>query len=330
LSATYSLIIPTHNRRETLLRVLRAVERLGSPELLLEVIVVDDGSADGTAQAATTLQTGHPLQVLRQPQRGPAAARNAGAASARGQYALFLDDDIEPSPDLLQQHHARRGSVRTSDVVVGRVAWPPEVVQTPFLRFVTEHYCFGFEHLDEASELTFRHFVTANLSLPRALLLEHGGFDERFPYCFEDTDLGLRLANAGVRLLYAPEAVGRHLRPTGVDAFCRRQELIGPSALVFARKHPDHPEVTRLDRLPRWGTARGALKKLLFNRGTRPVWKATAALLSRVGLVRAAELLYFQLLSYHYYRGIAHALAPTGALPPTSAAEEQGSPSGAR
>ncbi|MFQ6130817.1 MAG: glycosyltransferase family 2 protein [Armatimonadota bacterium] len=312
MTARYSVVISTYNQRDLLLRVLRAINAQDAPELLHEVIVVDDGSSDGTVAALGELELSCPLRVLQTQRVGPAGARNVGAQVASGEYLLFLDHDVEPTPQLLRKHHQRRSTSDERHCVAGPVDWPPDADVTHFMRFITAHYTFGPQALEGASELPFSQFATGNFSIARGLFWEHGGFDPTFPYGFEDTDLGLRLSEAGVALLYAPEALGWHLRASDVEAFCRRQEMLGPSAVAFARKHPDHPEVVRLDRLPRWGSARGALKKLVLNPATRPLWKALAAALSAARLSRAAEAVWSQLLSYHYYCGIARALAAEG------------------
>src|SRR5690348_5405785 len=98
----FSVVIPTHERRDV---VVRNVAKLGGQtESDFEVVVVDDGSRDGTAQALRSLHVPFPLKVIEQPNRGVATARNVGAAAAVGEYLLFLDDDMEAEPGLLAEH----------------------------------------------------------------------------------------------------------------------------------------------------------------------------------------------------------------------------------
>lgn len=306
--AGYSVVIPTHNRKDTLLRVIAALERQDAPGLLHEVIVVDDASTDGTAEALGRLHTNVPLVALRASHGGPGAARNRGAEAASGRYLLFLCDDIEAEPRLLRKHHERRANEPEPHCVVGRVDWPTDAHVTWFMRFVEEHYHFGFGRLEGLRELPFHALITANASMSRELFLESGGFDESFPYGFEDTDLGLRLSRAGVRILYAPDALGRHHHRVDMASYCRRQEMVGRSAVRFAAKHPDRPEVTALDRLPTWGTLRGITKLLAINGLTVPVLKALVGLLAAGGARPAAARLCHQVLAYHYYHGARQAL----------------------
>ncbi len=91
-SVRFSIVVPTHNRREVLVRTLTAlmdVER----HWPCEVIVVDDGSSDGSADAARSVAIGYRLRVVEQENRGAAAARNRGAREAVGEVLLFLDVD---------------------------------------------------------------------------------------------------------------------------------------------------------------------------------------------------------------------------------------------
>jgi glycosyltransferase involved in cell wall biosynthesis len=315
MAGAYSVVIPTFNRRETLQIVLRALGRQDARELLGEVVVVDDGSSDGTAGAVRGLATSFPLRVLEGRRGGPAAARNAGIEAAEGRYVLFLCDDIEPTPALLRKHHERRHGMDEPHCVVGRVDWAPNLQVTHFMRFVMANYHFGFERFTCAQLLPFDGFITANLSISRELLLEHGGFDEDFSYGFEDTELGLRMSEAGVSILYAPEALGLHHHELGLASYCRRQYAVGRSAAHFVRKHPDRPEVTGAHRLPRPGSMRWCLTGLLLNRLTVHPWRWLATAGGAVGLLAPAERLYFQILSHYYYRGMAAGLRATGHAP---------------
>jgi hypothetical protein len=87
----------------------------------------------------------------------------------------------------------------------------------------------------------FTFFFTCNLSLKRDYLVAHGVFDEEFGGpALEDTELGYRLAEQGMRIHFCPEAVGYHDHPTDLDAACRRMEMVGRWANVIVEKVPPH------------------------------------------------------------------------------------------
>lgn len=175
-----SVIIPTRDRRETLLGCLAALEAQDCPRGLFEIIVADDGSGDGTGEAVRPLLSGG-VRYLRQEGRGPAAARNLGIKAASGDIVLFLGDDMLASPGLLSAHAAWHGAhPGAEEGLLGFVTWNPRSAITPFMRWL-EHggpqfRYFELEGRDEADPRRF--FYTGNLSLKRRFLLERGLFDE--------------------------------------------------------------------------------------------------------------------------------------------------------
>src|SRR5258708_12940009 len=99
-----SIVVTTYDRRETLAKCLQALAEQDWPISNYEVIVVDDGSTDGTQEFLRTLKYGPVLRVLDQPNRGLAAARNAGLRAARNELVLFLDDDLLCKPQVVSEH----------------------------------------------------------------------------------------------------------------------------------------------------------------------------------------------------------------------------------
>jgi len=236
-----SIVIPTFNRMDTLPEVLSALTRQ-SEAPAFEVIVVDDGSTDDTARwLASREPDALELRTIRQSNRGPAAARNAGVAAARGRWVAFLGDDTVPSPGWLGRIH--QAAERRDDpgvAVIGRTEWHPRMRVTPFLRHINDHGAqFGFALIDDAEDVPFNFFYTSNLCLGRSLLLEDP-FDESFPFAaWEDIETAYRLRAKGMRIRYQPEAVVWHDHPTDLERFCRRQEKAGFSAVLFYRRHPE-------------------------------------------------------------------------------------------
>lgn len=257
-------MVPTFERLDVLPEVLDALDAqdltrevggvLVSPggAESFEVVVVDDGSEDGTAaflaDRLASRKPGRPaLHVLRQENRGPAAARNAGVAAARAPLVAFLGDDTVPSPGWLgahlAAHRARHGDPRPV-AVLGYTGWHPRMRLNPFLRYINEHGLqFGYALIEEPEEVPFNFFYTSNLSLPRQLLLDEP-FDEDFPYpAWEDIEAGYRMQRReegrNLRLVYVSDAVTAHDHPTTLQRFAARQEKAGYSAVVFHRLHPE-------------------------------------------------------------------------------------------
>jgi GT2 family glycosyltransferase len=236
-----SVVIPTFNRLDTLPEVLAALAaQQGAPPF--EVIVVDDGSTDDTPRwLASHTSDGVALRTLRQENRGPAAARNAGVAIARGRWVAFLGDDTVPSPGwLCGLYHALERYDDPAGAVIGRTEWDARMRVTPFLRHINENGAqFGFALIEDPDDVPFNFFYTSNLCLARRLLIEEP-FDETFPYpAWEDIEAAYRLRAKGMRLRYEPGAEVRHRHPTDLERFCRRQEQAGFSAVVFYQRHPE-------------------------------------------------------------------------------------------
>jgi GT2 family glycosyltransferase len=233
-----SVVIPTFNRKKILVKAIRAHVAQSALSEIKEILVVDDGSTDGTAVqvSALTSETSVPIHYRRQSNRGQAAARNLGIQEATGEIILFMDDDIIPDCNLLREHlrwHDRHPDLAV--VVLGYVTWSPEVRPTPFMEwFGLDGPLFAYRQFSGKTELDFRAFYTCNLSLKRGFLRQSGSFDEDFHgYGFEDTELAYRLQKNGLRLLYNPAAVGYHYKHVTFAEACRRAELVADSLRVF-------------------------------------------------------------------------------------------------
>jgi len=237
-----SVVIPTHNRLEILPEVLAGlVAQRDAPPF--EIIVVDDGSTDGTAEFLAAWRPPVPARVLSRPARGPAAARNEGVAAAAGRLVAFLGDDTVPAPGWLAAHrqaHQRRGDPDEL-AVIGYTAWHRRMRLTPFLRYINEHGLqFGYALIADPERVPFNFFYTSNLSLARAALAAEP-FDLGFPYpAWEDIELAYRLQQRrGMHLVYELGARVEHEHPTDFDRFVERQEKAGYSAVNFHRLHPE-------------------------------------------------------------------------------------------
>jgi GT2 family glycosyltransferase len=239
-----SVIIPTYNRGAALGQCLEALAAACDEHTAghLEVIVVDDGSTDGSRQRVESRATDYPvpLHYLWQENQGPAAARNLGVRHAHGDVTWFIGDDVFVQPETVRVHldiHSQAAAGHPIGVL-GPVTWHPSLTVTPFMRW-WERYRFKYppEYLDP---VPFWYFYTCNVSVGRDLFLECGGFDEEFPYAaYEDTELAYRLYHRGMRIVYAPEALAYHHHPTDLASASRQIEALGGSYDTFVRKTGD-------------------------------------------------------------------------------------------
>ena len=209
-----SVIVPARDARATLPRALRALtaQRFAGD---YEVIVVDDGSRDGTADLARrgaregsnlanlanlpNLPNLPNVTLIEQPARGPATARNAGVARARGEVLAFCDADVFVAEGWLQ---AGVDALRTADLVQGRVLPDPEAQLGPFDRTLWVTSQVGL-------------WETANLFVTRPMFDAAGGFQEwlrprRGKALAEDVWFGYRALRAGARPAFCPGALAHH------------------------------------------------------------------------------------------------------------------------
>ncbi len=235
-----SVIIPTYNRRDVLAKALDGYLHQSAAGRIGELVIVDDGSTDDTRYLVERFisEATFPVRYLWQPNKGPAAARNAGIREARTGLILFTDSDIVPHRDLVAEHlrwHEQHPEPQAA--VLGYVTWPDEIRPTPFMRWYGEDKLFVFDRLRDQSEADFQCFYTCNLSLKTAFLRANGQFDESFvTAAYEDTELGYRLSKRGLRLLYNPAAIGYHYQFFSFEDACRKARANAKAAQLFFRK----------------------------------------------------------------------------------------------
>ena len=254
-----SVVIPTYRRHDVLARTLAALERQTLASSRFEVIVVDDPKEDDPAAVSDVLGAGRRSFRHRQLHRhasGVSAARNAGWRAAQAPLILFLGDDIIAAPDLLEQHlewQARHPEPETA--VLGHVRWADELRRTPLMAWLDAGIQFDYGWLD-SEPAGWGNFYTSNLSIKREMLERSGGFDEdRFPFGYEDTDLGYRLAKQGMRLLYNPRARAEHLHAPTLQEWAQRMRTIAKAERQWIAKHPEQkpyfePRLREATRLP--------------------------------------------------------------------------------
>jgi glycosyltransferase involved in cell wall biosynthesis/peptidoglycan/xylan/chitin deacetylase (PgdA/CDA1 family) len=253
---TVSAAVVTRNRAELLARTLPTVLRQDLPADRFEVVVVDDGSSDGTAQLLAEHADRPGLRVIRQDRRGIAAARNVAIDAARGDVVVFLDDDLMCDRALLRAHataHARE----PRSLVVGRLGVAAESTSGPVASWLAT--AAAAAHARRSCGVGLRDaFVAANCSVPLTLLRSCGGFDESLVDAREEHELGLRLVRAGARPFYEPNAIALEVVRKPVGEFLSEARAVGRVEVPLCRRYPEyrrHSPLARLGEGSRWKRA---------------------------------------------------------------------------
>lgn len=255
----FSVVIPTYNRQPILEKCLRALEQQRFDGALVadyEVVVVDDGSTDGTVAWLQSQQADFPhVRLFEQDHKGPAAARNLGVEKAQGDTIIFIDSDLVVLEGFLQSHAAalqkamhEQGHDRI--FTYGRVVNTCNFEDPTSEPFKVTDYSRAF-------------FATGNVAIAKHWLTAAGLFDTQFTlYGWEDLELGVRLKNLGLAIVKVPEAVGYHWHPPfsldQVPNLIDKEIQRGRMGVLFYQKHPTQEvrlmiQMTWLHRIL-WGT----------------------------------------------------------------------------
>lgn len=288
-----SVQIACFNDRVPLARCLGALTHVQFERSRFEVVVVDDGSTDGSAEFVEQLTVPYELRLVRQAHGGLAKARNTGIRAARGDVIVIVDADTLPDEALVAEHW--RSQCREPHAVVsGWVHHVPDD-EPVRLRRVTLH------------DFSTSRFWTSNVSARRQDLIDAGWFDEDFTeYGWEDLEMSDRLDDLGVVWRRNSKAIVDHVKPAhdrdGLAGRLRRAEAMGRSAVVYLRKRPT--------RRTRMATGLTFVRRALFRHLGRWVPQLERVVLSApagplAGRARAAAAL---LAGVHYYRAAEQAL----------------------
>jgi glycosyltransferase involved in cell wall biosynthesis len=227
---TFSIVIPTYNRSERLQNCLQALVNLDYPTDRFEVIVVDDGSSTPMEPIAAPFQELLNLTVIRQPNSGPAKARNTGAAKAKGKYLAFTDDDCAPLPNWLTQLEGQ--FALTPDGLIGGQtlnALPQNLYSTASQILID--YLYDYFNL-EAGRSSF--FASNNFAMPTQKFHELGGFDTSFPLAAgEDREFCDRWLHHHYPMLYVPSVQIQHYHHLTLQSFWRQHFNYGRGAFCF-------------------------------------------------------------------------------------------------
>jgi GT2 family glycosyltransferase len=239
-----SVVISTFNRRDALEQTLTALAKQDIPHSDYEVLVIDDGSTDGTSELLSRIRVPYVLRCRRLPvNRGISAGRNAGMVAAQGRYLILLSDDMLVSENFVSAH-TRTLEQFPDTWVVGGFDQLEELRLTPFGRYLDRlerQFRLARIGAQIAPNLFEMHAPTArNLSMPRSDIERVGLFDPRFRVTCEDQDIAQRAAKLGIRFLYNAEIRCEHNdSASDLDRYCRFQELGAIDTVRLCRKYPE-------------------------------------------------------------------------------------------
>ena len=234
-----SVVIPTYNRKPILEKCLNALEHQrfspGNPLENYEVVVVDDGSTDGTVDWLKDNPKYPHVKLWEQAHRGPAAARNLGVEVAKGDTIVFIDSDLVVTETLLDHH-----------TTTLQTAYDRHQHQRFFTYGAVINTC-NFENPTQEpykiTDFSAAYFATGNVAIARTWLEKVGLFDTQFQlYGWEDLELGVRLQKEQLTLIKCPEAVGYHWHPpfclADIPNLIDKEIQRGRMGVLFYQKHP--------------------------------------------------------------------------------------------
>ena len=236
-----SVVIPSYNRAGSVLRVLHGLANQTAGPTCFEVVLVLDGCTDNSAEIARSAALPYELQVVEQPGKGRAAARNHGVRKSRAPLLLFLDDDMECDSGLIAAHLAAHRKY-PGDVILGHYPMLPEPNSTPERERIRLWWDEQFaKRSSPGHEFTYHDFLTGNVSLSCELFDSVNGFEEAMPRIAtcEDWELGFRLLKAGAIFRDYRDACCIHRTTASTRHILYRAREEGGGQAVMAIKHPE-------------------------------------------------------------------------------------------
>jgi GT2 family glycosyltransferase len=237
-----TVAIASHNRCDRLAEVLRALANQTYPAERYAVVLVLDGSTDGSTEMARSLELPYELRLIEQENRGLAASRNRGAGESETAIVIFLDDDVVPERVLLAEHAAaHRGGDET---VVALGPYPParrkgEDLQAVVTRLWWEDY---FRRRAQPGHVwTYMDFADGNASMRRDLILDSGGWDEDFvrgTVRRQDWEFAIRLLERGAHFAHCADARAQHHIDSTLETALRNRRVEGRSDVLLGTRHP--------------------------------------------------------------------------------------------
>jgi GT2 family glycosyltransferase len=231
-----SIIIPTYNRKDLLIKTLHALNEQSYNLQKVETIVIDDFSSHNPEREISDLETKYKLRFFRERKNiGQGQIRNKAVKLARGKYLFFIGDDTIPQQHFIEEHMKLHNTF-SGIAVLGRVVWAPEL-RNDFMDYI-ENIQFHYHTIKDTNNVKL-HFYTSNISLSKEWFDDVSYSDKFNNYGLEDLEIGYRLEKKGLRVIYNPEAIVYHFHTYSFDQFCTRMRNVGKSAVIFTTLHPE-------------------------------------------------------------------------------------------
>lgn len=300
----FSVVIPTYNNLPELKGCLEALDAL--PETDFEVLVGIDGSTDGTQAYLADADFHFPLLYLTHPAKvnaGRSATRNLALPHLRGEYTLFLDSDMEATPELFRAHLT---VLEEGDrISIGRVRYRNRK-DNLWVRYTAERGVGKYPH---RAEVPFNYFITANSALPTRFFRGCEGFDAQIRhYGGEDMELGYRIHQKfWPHFVHNTDAVVETTQPKTLEkALIQLREYGGTGLPYIAAKWPALAGTYWVDRISGTG-----LKNAGFNFATRPAWRGLARGILRIAPYSVKKLMINYLVISYVHEGYRSAVPQT-------------------
>lgn len=226
-----SVVIPTYNRKSKLPECLEALSRQSYPKESYEIVVVSDGSTDGTNELLQECQKNaqFKLELVFQNNQGVSGARNAGIKKARGEIVCFTDDDCIAEKDWLEN--------LVKNYTDERIGCVGGMINSYPAKSFVEKYADRKKLLNQENFLVCGPAITSNTSYRREILLDVGGFDPDLTIS-EDGDLGIRVKLKGFSSVYARDAVIFHKHRANLKSFLIQQYKWHAGRSRLNKKYP--------------------------------------------------------------------------------------------
>jgi exopolysaccharide biosynthesis polyprenyl glycosylphosphotransferase len=257
------VVVPVLNGERILGQCLEALTHQDYPADRLEIIVVDDGSTDSTAQLAQS----HPVIYLHQQNSGPAAARNRGAEKSSGDILLFTDADCVPDTNWVS--NMVQPFIDNPDVVGVKGKYRTDQ-RSLIPRMVQLEFEERYHKLRNKKRIDFVDSHSA--AFRKSAFDQVNGFNAEFPQANnEDVDLSFRIASSGGRMVFNPDAVVQHTHPRKLFNYIRLKFSRAFWRMLVYKKHPNKaigdsytPQTLKLQILFAWAVAAAFIEWLLF------------------------------------------------------------------